>query len=1223
MRKVWMKRIVMVGFLCAACAVRADIDITEDLTLTEDTDWRGQGRVTIAAGVTVALNGHSLALSDLAGEGTISSGGELVTNGSFENLTDTAGNWSYYYRDGAPQAVGWNWTSSGGNGPGQTAKGSPWLSVDPAEGGRACFMQGNHDIYQTISVSRSGTYLLSFAYIGRPGYSDLRIHVKIDGIGYGYVDCTETTFFQTKEIELELTEGDHELAFCGDSLDYVPAGHRCGCLDAISLRPHGEFPPAVLTLDIPEETELVNDSVTFAGNLKLVKVGEGTLTVAKPAQSYTGETEVRAGLLKAGLRETTWAGTVYGARSCVKVGEAATLDLAGTSNSPLEIQLDGGTVTNSVPSGQLPCIRTLTLTSDSTLAGADFGIIRQGWQSTALNLNGHTLNVGIEPDRELHMVTMTATGGGRIVVDGGGTLILGNLAGSFPVKAEGTALEIRDASIHTYAGDHDVGDYISLYTGDRNSESADSKLRVHGTFAPQTRWHSCELQDGATLDLREVSGVFTNSCAFAENNPEGVVAFASEATVTVDLRGRAPAFGEQLVNWLGSAPTGTTFVFDEVTAAKGVDPYISDAGLFYGMDETGGSAIAVAHWTGAGRPGDPADPANWACTNVAGKAVADALPGEGTLVGIAGALNLQAPAAESLPHSLAELGPCTLTADCDLRGLGPHVKLTGEIDLCGHTLQLAGYTGEGQFIDSTGPTGASILANGSFETFIGGLSSGNWTYFHKTRLDQATGWLSSSTRTGEGPGLAMGGSPWLGAAPTDGSYAAFLQGDCALTQTFSVPHTGMYLLSFDYAGRPGYNNLRVHIEFDGITMYHVDCLENAFTTQKVGIYLTAGTHTFTLRGESRTNENPHYRCGAVDNVSLRPLAPGELVFDLAADTHLSTAALMLDGNLKLVKRGAGTLTAAKTQPYLGGTRIDGGRLISGFYDAAFQGGAYGLGTCLEVATKGVFDMDGQANAPRLIVLSGGRIENTTPRGLHFNPSLINVVLKVDSKIEGRSFGLLVNEYGLTTLDLGGHTLTVTIAPSELFLFANTTITGGGRIVVQGGGKLLLNRSGYERDLTASDTIFQIEDVSMEVNPGTNVLGEYLSHYTGDEDITGEGSSLIVHRRFQPGTRWHSCELQDGAILDLNVCPGTWTPTCTFETSGTTGTATFAEDATITIDVHLRAVPKNAEEIITWGENPPPESVVFKLDEASKEAGRYLIRTETGYALGSGLILFVR
>ncbi len=68
------KLIAFVAAICVATAPLqsyAAVNITEDVTLTEDADWTSEGTVTIAEGVTMDLNGHSLTVVGLSGAGRI------------------------------------------------------------------------------------------------------------------------------------------------------------------------------------------------------------------------------------------------------------------------------------------------------------------------------------------------------------------------------------------------------------------------------------------------------------------------------------------------------------------------------------------------------------------------------------------------------------------------------------------------------------------------------------------------------------------------------------------------------------------------------------------------------------------------------------------------------------------------------------------------------------------------------------------------------------------------------------------------------------------------------------------------------------------------------------------------------------------------------------------------------------------------------------------------
>ena len=78
--RVKLREVVLLAVGMGMTAVAfADMAITENLTLTSDTDWSSQGTVNLAFGTTLDLDGYTLAVDGLAGEGTVRS--------SFRNLS--------------------------------------------------------------------------------------------------------------------------------------------------------------------------------------------------------------------------------------------------------------------------------------------------------------------------------------------------------------------------------------------------------------------------------------------------------------------------------------------------------------------------------------------------------------------------------------------------------------------------------------------------------------------------------------------------------------------------------------------------------------------------------------------------------------------------------------------------------------------------------------------------------------------------------------------------------------------------------------------------------------------------------------------------------------------------------------------------------------------------------------------------------------------------------
>ena len=65
----------LVAGVCVAAALPsfAATNITGDVVLDANADWRGLGTVTVEAGATLDLRGHNLQVTDISGTGTITS----------------------------------------------------------------------------------------------------------------------------------------------------------------------------------------------------------------------------------------------------------------------------------------------------------------------------------------------------------------------------------------------------------------------------------------------------------------------------------------------------------------------------------------------------------------------------------------------------------------------------------------------------------------------------------------------------------------------------------------------------------------------------------------------------------------------------------------------------------------------------------------------------------------------------------------------------------------------------------------------------------------------------------------------------------------------------------------------------------------------------------------------------------------------------------------------
>ena len=185
--------------------------------------------------------------------------------------------------------------------------------------------------------------------------------------------------------------------------------------------------------------------------------------------------------------------------------------------------------------------------------------------------------------------------------------------------------------------------------------------------------------------------VVTNSAAFAGK----IVLGGANAKIRFDTA----AYQEDTLTFSTGGitlPEGADNVLDFVELVG--DGYVASVSADGKSIELGLAAnvAAFAWWTGGGDVTNLNDPANWACTNATGAAVADALPIKSTVVVIDGATSFTVPegfAPGWVSTQIGNGGLVTLNADCDWASL-PGVTITNGsyIDLKGHNLKISNLT---------------------------------------------------------------------------------------------------------------------------------------------------------------------------------------------------------------------------------------------------------------------------------------------------------------------------------------------------------------------------------------------------------------------------------------------------------------------------------------------------------------------------------------------------
>ena len=297
----------------------------------------------------------------------------------------------------------------------------------------------------------------------------------------------------------------------------------------------------------------VNDTVSFTGNMKVVKKGTGTYVAAIAGQTYTGGTEVSEGLFVCG-----WPGSSnpLGAdSSALVITTNGTFDINGKLNlNNYAFVLAGGMVTNSVDQATVynnNCIGDLALTADSSLVtGGRYALSQKtnGVWYARLDLDGHKLT--IKTPTAFYFRGVDAVSSGTI-----------ELHGPRLIQFIGNDSDIRKVNIVVADGGQirastgrgvKLGGYVSDAEAQDDSDDYGGKFELYGTFKPNTDYfHGLELQDGATIDLSGrttplpcQSLIGTNCVANAKN-----LTFADNAMIRVTWNGRTIPTRQPLIMW--------------------------------------------------------------------------------------------------------------------------------------------------------------------------------------------------------------------------------------------------------------------------------------------------------------------------------------------------------------------------------------------------------------------------------------------------------------------------------------------------------------------------------------------------------------------------------------------------------------------------------------------------------------------------------------------------
>ncbi len=309
-------------------------------------------------------------------------------------------------------------------------------------------------------------------------------------------------------------------------------------------------------------------------------------------------------------------------------------------------------------------------------------------------------------------------------------------------------------------------------------------------------------------------------------------------------------------------------------------------------------------------------------------------------------------------------------------------------------------------------------------------------------------------------------------------------------------------------------------------------------------------------------------------------ASGELHIDVAEGKTVTNSSVILDGGITLVKDGAGTFVATKQQQtYTGGTTIAAGVLKAGAYGKYYPLGAQD--STVTVAVGATFDVNGQYDYHHYhFILAGGTIANHggdmgTSAATREYGSIGDVTLTDDSYVLASKCTLMRGG----TINLGGHTLTVTVATGkQLYMNGMTVSNGTFRTVRDGDDNNWLHLYGG----------CDFKDTTLELGTAValyqTVPVEFLVNSYGGLYASGPGS-FHVSGTFTPvSNAFHNVTLLDGATLDLTGHTGTWSNRSTVNHIGT-HFLSVAKDAHVNVDISGRTDLRNGDRVIEWEAAP--------------------------------------
>ncbi len=640
---------------------------------------------------------------------------------------------------------------------------------------------------------------------------------------------------------------------------------------------------------------------------------------------------------------------------------------------------------------------------------------------------------------------------------------------------------------------------------------------------------------------------------------------------------------------------GTPALYDSVTGRfdvnQGATPLTVGAEAWSVSDlQAVGLTIPVrAEWTGHGTPGDFTDSDNWTCWNRRNEVLERVLPNADTEIMVKGTTTFNWPVGHTLVcRSIAF--DCALAADADWCGLDSSRVVPGaKIDLAGHKLQVAELAFEGTISgkkDLTEPIAANVSSSSAFAYSSASCAfSDNFTWNDgsgRIMVAQASLPMELIYDFGEGNAKTVRYYRLYGNGPASAGRMPknwTMQGsNDRLNWTLLDTRTEETGWTFD-------DNVRTY-SLDNSASYRYYRMEFTATQAPDAAYLSFAQLEF------------------FDG----PIPVSELHVVVSEGVVAVNSSVKLNGSLKLVKEGAGTLRPAMSrQYYTGGTEVAEGTLQAGVDgDPAF---GYGV---VWVLADGTFDTNAHSGFHRMhFILDGGTLVNTGG-GISVGISTFGwVTLTRNSQVKsiGGGMGGWWQLYDAPFLNLNGCTLDVAPEAYNIQFRGAGTITNG-TIRVYGG------LTTYNSTIEAGTVDFEFfKNLSLY----TPITVRNLIVHDTIESISPITGTVMVKGTFTPETtKIPKVQLLDGSTFNLKAATEAWP--ATGDIAG--GQVSFAEGARVTLDFGTRPL-RSRQKVLTWEAEDKPvniDTVRFHVKDRN-----YGVRVgEDGlYLFNNALVIYIR